>query len=132
MPVPSTRLGRRTSDLRVLQRATANIDELNAALDRQLAGEPAEHERMRLLREATNQITRSANDGIQAYRRVSAAVRSEEARSDAADAAELLRIQSALETARRDLLRALEETSRRYPWASPWGDAVNDVTSALA
>lgn len=132
MPVPSTRLGRRTSDLRVLQRATTNIDELNEALDRQLAAEPAEHERMRLLREATNQITRSANDGIQAYRRVSAAVRSEEARSDAADAAELLRIQSALETARRDLLRALEETSRRYPWASPWGDAVNDVTSALA
>lgn len=132
LPVPSTRLGRRTSDLRVLQRATATIEELNEMLDRQLAGEPSESERMRLLRATTNQITRAANDGIQAYRRVVAAVKSEEARSDAADAAELARIQAALETARTELLRALEVTSRRYPWTSSWEAAVGGPTSAEA
>ncbi len=119
MNPPTTRLGRRTSDLRVLQRATAHIDELNQALDRQLATEQVEAERMRLLREATNQITRSANDGIQAYRRVAGAIKAEEARSDV-DPDELRRIQSALDAARAELLQVLEATSRRYPWASPW------------
>ncbi len=130
LPIPTTRLGRRTSDLRILQRATAHIDELNETLDRQLAGERSERERMRLLREATNQITRTANDGIQAYRRVTAAVRSEQARADGADAAELARIQTSLDEARLALLRVLEETRHRYPWAGQEDAAVPEVTSA--
>ncbi len=119
MSLSSSRLGRRTSDLRVLQRATVHIDELNARLDGALAAEEIETERMRLLREATNQITRAANDGIQAYRRVVGALKSEAARPDSADADALARVQAALDAARADLLRAIEETSRRYPWAAP-------------
>ena len=130
LPVPTTRLGRRTSDLRVLQRATAHIDDLNQTLDRQLAAERSEGERMRLLREATNQITRAANDGIQAYRRVTAAVKSEQARPDGAQADELARIQASLDAARQDLLDVLESTSRRYPWASEWNAAVAEVTTS--
>ncbi len=123
MTLSASRLGRRTSDLRVVQRATLHIDELNARLDGALAVETSESERMRLLREATNQITRAANDGIQAYRRVVGALKSEAARPDSADADALGRVQAALDAARTDLLRAIAATSERYPWAVPGATA---------
>lgn len=135
MNVPTTRLARRATDLRLLQRATVHIDELNRALDRQLAAESLEAERMRLLREATNQITRAANDGIQAYRRVANAVRTEEARAGGVASDESRQLHAALEQARRDLLQVLEETSRRYPWATPWQNSeasAAEVSSAEA
>ena len=117
----SSRIGRRTTDLRILERATAHIDELNQALDRQLAAETIAAERMRLLREATNRITRSANDGIQAYRRAVRALRTEDDRSGGVATEESRLMNAKLSAARQELLRALAETSQRYPWATPWG-----------
>jgi hypothetical protein len=71
------------------------------------------------LRQATGQITRTANDGIQAYRRVSQALRAESEHRDG-DAAELGRTTRHLSDARAAMLRALEEVSKRIPWAEPW------------
>ena len=50
---------------------------MSGILDRQLSSEERDEERLKHLRQATGQITRSANDGIQAYRRVSQALRAE-------------------------------------------------------
>ena len=79
MPVrpPPTRLGRRVPYLQIVQRAPAAISDFNEALDRELAEERRPTERLRMLRETTNQITRTANDAIQAYRRAHAAVDAE-------------------------------------------------------
>ncbi len=126
MTLRSSRIGRRLTDLRTLERATAHIDELNLALDRQLAAESIPGERMRLLREATNRITRAANDGIQAYRRAVRALRTEDDRAGGVTSEESRLMNEKLSAARQDLLRALEETSQRYPWATPWGAAASD------
>jgi len=116
-----SRLARRSSsDLRAIQRATTRIEELSVILDRQLSTEEREEERLKHLRQATGQITRSANDGIQAYRRVSQALRAEAQHADA-DALEVADATRALADARARLLAALEAASRRYPWAEPWG-----------
>lgn len=74
---------------------------------------------MRHLRQATGQITRSANDGIQAYRRVSQALAAEKSHVDA-DRAETERTRRELSRARARMLHALELASKRYPWAKPW------------
>lgn len=112
-----TRLSRRTSsDLRAIRRATRRIEELSAILDRQIGDDPRPQEQMRHLRQATGQITRTANDGIQAYRRVSQALRAEKEQLDA-DEAEVARTTRELAEARADMLRALEVAGRRYPWA---------------
>ena len=133
MTLRSSRIGRRTTDLRTLERAAAHIDELNQALDRQLASESLAAERMRLLREATNRITRAANDGIQAYRRAVRALRTEDERAGGTVSEESRLMNAKLAAARQELLRALEETSQRYPWATPWGAAESDeaATSEL-
>jgi hypothetical protein len=115
-----SRLARRSSsDLRAIDRATRRIEELTVILDRQLASEAREDERLKHLRQATGQITRSANDGIQAYRRVASALRAEEQHADA-DAVEVEQATRALADARGRMLEALEIASRRYPWAPPW------------
>ena len=62
----------------------------------------------------------AANDGIQAYRRVSQALRAEAQHADA-DALEVADATRALAEARARMLTALEAASRRYPWAEPWG-----------
>lgn len=117
---PSTRLSRRSaSDLRAIERATRRIDELSGILDRQLGNEAREDERLKHLRQATGQITRCANDGIQAYRRASRALRAEEEQADA-DLDEVSAATKALADARAGMLRALDRASRRYPWAPPW------------
>ena len=115
-----SRLARRSSsDLRAIDRATRRIEELTVILDRQLGSEPREEERLKHLRQATGQITRSANDGIQAYRRVAAALRAEGEHADV-DPAELEQATQALADARGRMLEALEVASKRYPWAPPW------------
>ena len=116
----TTRLSRRSSgDLRAIRRATTRIEELSAALDGQLLRETRPEEQLRLLREATSQITRTANDAIQAYRRVTEGLRVESERSDT-DLSEAARTAQALADARAEMLNALEVASRRYPWAKPW------------
>jgi hypothetical protein len=121
VPRASSRLARRSaSDLRAIDRATLRIEELSHILDRQLSAEDRDEERLKHLRQATGQITRSANDGIQAYRRVSRALRAETALADC-DENEVAAATRALADARTRMLEALEAASRRYPWAEPWG-----------
>lgn len=116
----TTRLSRRSSgDLRVIRRATTRIEEVSAALDRQLQAEPRPDEQVRLLRQATSQITRAANDAIQAYRRVTEGLQAENQRSDT-DPSEAERMTQTLAAARSEMLEALDVASRRYPWAKPW------------
>lgn len=116
----STRLSRRSSgDLRLIRRATTRIEEVSAALDRQLLAELRPDEQVRLLRQATSQITRSANDAIQAYRRVSEGLEQERQRSET-DPSEAARMAQSLSEARTEMLEALDVASRRYPWAKPW------------
>lgn len=74
---------------------------------------------MRLLREATYQITRAANDGIQAYRRVAETIR-RELEMERGDRPGAETMNAVLQEAKADLLGALDESSRRYPWAPPW------------
>ncbi|MGH2383803.1 MAG: hypothetical protein ACRDGB_01970, partial [Candidatus Limnocylindria bacterium] len=76
-------------------------------------------EQLRLLRQTTSQITRTANDAIQAYRRVTEGLRVESERSDT-DPSEAARLSEALSDARSEMLSALEVASQRYPWAKPW------------
>jgi hypothetical protein len=121
VPSQRSRLARRSaSDLKAIDRATRRIEELSVILDGQLGAEDRDEERLKHLRQATGQITRSANDGIQAYRRVSQALRAEAQHADA-DAAEVADATRALADARERMLAALEVASRRYPWAAPWG-----------
>ena len=115
-----SRLARRSaSDFRAIDRATKRIEELSVILERQLSSEEREEERLKHLRQATGQITRSANDGIQAYRRITQALRAETSHADA-DAAEVADATRTLSEARARMLAALEVASRRYPWATPW------------
>jgi hypothetical protein len=121
VPRAHSRLAKRSaSDLRAIDRATLRIEELSLILDRQLDAEGRDEERLKHLRQATGQITRAANDGIQAYRRVSKALRAETELADA-DANEVADATRSLADARARMLAALEAASRRYPWAEPWG-----------
>ncbi|HEU4863533.1 MAG TPA: hypothetical protein VFU44_07150 [Candidatus Limnocylindria bacterium] len=122
---PSSRLARRsTADLRAIRAATARIEELTSILDRQIDADARPEQQMRHLRQATGQITRSANDGIQAYRRVAQALAAEKSHADA-DRAETERTRRELSRARSRMLRALELASKRYPWAKPWEPDAN-------
>ena len=117
-----SRLARRSSsDLRAIDRATLRIEELSGILDRQLSSEERDEERLKHLRQATGQITRSANDGIQAYRRVSQALRAEAQHPDA-DALEVADAESrALADARARMLTALEAPAGAIRGPSPGG-----------
>jgi hypothetical protein len=122
----STRLARRcAADLRAIRKATKRIEELTVILDRQIGAESRPDEQMRHLRQATGQITRSANDGIQAYRRVGQALAAEEAHADG-DAEEIERTTRELGEARAAMLEALAIASKRYPWADPWQPSATD------
>jgi len=109
----NTRLGRREPDLELIRGTPAAIADLTATLDRRLASERRPDERMRMLRETTNQITRTANDAIQAYRRTKAAVVAE-LKMPNGDWAHAKRLDLQLASARLDVLAALEATSHRY------------------
>jgi hypothetical protein len=117
-----TRLGRREPDLQLLQRAPAAIADLTEILDRRLAEEQRPEERIRMLRETTNQITRTANDAIQAYRRARAAVNAELEMPDG-DWVHARKMSAQLDLARADVMEALAQTSHRYSWAQPWAKA---------
>ena len=111
----TTRLGRRSSaDLRTIQRASTRIAELTVILDRQILADPRPVEQQRYLRQAMGQITRTANDAIQAYRRVTQALRLEEERDDA-DRDELAQATRTLSEARAAMLEALAVAGERYP-----------------
>lgn len=88
-------------------------------LDRLVADEQRPEQRLQHLRHTTGQITRVANDGIQAYRRVSSVLRDERERADA-DAVEIERTSAELAEVRGSMIAALEAVSHRYPWAQPW------------
>jgi hypothetical protein len=121
------RIALRTNDLAIVQRASAVITELGRDLDSQLAAEPRPTERMRMLRETTNRITRTANDAIQAYRRASRAVAAELERPKANHAA-ASDMSVRLEAARREMLRVLEVAGSRYPWTDEPTDGVPGPT----
>jgi hypothetical protein len=111
---PNTRLGRREPDLLLLQNAPERIAEYTRILDQRLTNEQRPSERTRMLRETTNQITRTANDAIQAYHRARASVAAELEMS-AGDHAHAKRMSGQLEVARKDVLAALETARIRYP-----------------
>jgi HAMP domain-containing protein len=131
----NTRLARRcAADLRLIGRATQRIRELSVTLDRQMLGDARPQEQLRHLRQATGQITRSANDGIQAYRRVAQVLRAEAEHANA-DSDEIERAGESLAAMRAEMLEALEVASRRYPWADPWrpdDEAAADPREAAA
>lgn len=114
---PNTRLGRREPDLLLIQQTPAAIADFTRTLDQRLANEERPEERLRMLREATNQITRSANDAIQAYRRARSSI-SAELEMPNGDHAHARRMSADLDLARADLLAALELANQRYPSAS--------------
>jgi len=103
-------------DITLVERAAPHITELGADLDRQLKREMRTTERLRLLREATNRITRTANDAVHAYRRARRALDAELQRTNA-DVEGVRRLGERLTAARTDVLRALEAANSRYPWA---------------
>lgn len=111
---PNTRLGRREPDLLLIQRTPESIAEFTRTLDQRLAQEERPEERLRMLREATNQITRRANDAIQAYRRARASVDAELEMPNG-DWDHARRMSKDLDAARQEMLIALETASRRYP-----------------
>jgi hypothetical protein len=116
-----TRLSRRSAaDLRAIRRATRHIQDLSVTLDRQLGADPRPEEQMRHLRHATGQITRAANDAVQAYRRVSGALKAEAAHPDV-DAEEIEHARRELAKARAAMLEVLKSAGDRYPWAEPFG-----------
>ena len=111
----ATRLGRRRADMKLIQQASRSITELSASLDRQLAAEDRPAERMRMLRETTNRVTRTANDAIQAYGRVRSALSSEIERPEG-DRDGAREMQRHLSDARAEVLRALDAMKQRYAW----------------
>lgn len=107
------RLANRLEDVDIVERASRLIPELGAALDRKLARERRPAERVRMLRETTNRITRAANDAAQAYARTSRGIRAELERPDAdVEGAQIMRAR--LDEARQDVLRALEDATQRF------------------
>jgi prophage DNA circulation protein len=106
--------------LRAIRRATRHIQELSVTLDRQLGADTRPEEQMRHLRHATGQITRAANDAVQAYRRVSGALKAEAAHPDV-DAEELEHARQELAKARAAMLEVLKSAGDRYPGAEPFG-----------
>jgi hypothetical protein len=116
----------RALDLRTIREASSLIAELGAELDRKLLHEGRPEERLRMLRETTNRITRAANDGVQAYVRATRSLTAEQAgpRAHAASAAKTRRELSA---ARDELLRVLDVAGRRYPSAEVDGELARDA-----
>lgn len=115
-PAPPWNVAMQLKELRVVQRAGAMITELGVELDRQLAIEARPAERLRLLRETTNRITRIANDAVYAYARASRAVTVEQGRQNG-NLAAANEMRGLLDAARVDILDVLAVARRRYPWA---------------
>lgn len=116
----------RTADLRVVQRASVLIGELGAEFDARLIHESRPRERLWMLREFTNRITRTANDAINAYQRASRTLSVELARPNA-DVAAAHAMRAQLHAARGELLMVLDNARHRYP---PRERAVEDADEA--
>ena len=113
LPRVAGRLAMRRADVVLVQRASSEIESLGADLDRRLQSESRPSERLHMIREATNQITRLANDAIHAYGRASRAVRAEEQRPDS-DKVAAREMRGRLDEARAAMLAVLEVAGRRY------------------
>lgn len=113
LPRAPNRLSMRRADVLLVQRASEEIETLGDDLDRRLQRESRPAERLRMIRETTNQITRVANDAIHAYGRASRAVRAEEQRADA-DLGAARDMRTRLDEARASVLSVLDVASRRY------------------
>jgi hypothetical protein len=118
---PSMRTNRCELDLRLIQRACERIGEISASLDVAVVAARSDAERMRLLREATNQIVRHANDSAQAYGRAIRGLRLDvEAGRGLEDERE--RMRGLLQTARASLLAQLgRPVGRTDPPDERWG-----------
>lgn len=125
LPRAPNRLSMRRADVLLVQRASQTIETLGEDLDRRLQRESRPAERMRMIRETTNQITRVANDAIQAYGRASRAVKAEEQRADS-DLAAAREMRTRLDEARAAVLAVLDVASRRY---QPAPDAAAEETA---
>ena len=108
------RLASRREDITVIQQASKLVADLGIQLDLQLENERRPAERMRMLRETTNRITRAANDAVSAYTRSRRLLRVELERPEA-DVKAINLINERLDAARGDLLQALKIASQRYP-----------------
>ena len=128
-----TRLGRRRADIRVVQDASVAITELRETLDKRLLSEHRESERLRMLRETTNQVTRTANDAIQAYVRLRSALSTEIERPEG-DHEAAIEMQGLLREARAEVLKAIETMNERYAWgyAQPDADEADDTAAGSA
>jgi len=126
--VPGSRSRAARNDLLVVQRASTLIRELGHDLDRQLEREPRPSERLRLLRETTNRIVRTANDAVHAYRRATRSLQNELERGNehAETAAQTSR---QLQAARAELLSVLDAANGRYPWATDDAPDTDDVAA---
>jgi hypothetical protein len=113
LPRVASRLSMRRADVVLVQRASGEIETLGADLDRRLQAESRPSERLRMIRETTNQITRLANDAIHAYGRASRAVKTEEQRPDS-DQVAAREMRTRLDEARAAVLAVLEVAARRY------------------
>ena len=113
LPRVASRLSMRRADVVLVQRASGEIETLGADLDRRLQGEARPSERLRMIRETTNQITRVANDAIHAYGRASRAVRAEEQKPDS-DQVAAREMRARLDEARSAVLAVLDVASKRY------------------
>jgi predicted nucleic acid-binding Zn-ribbon protein len=125
---PGSRSRAARNDLLVVQRASTHIRELGHDLDQQLEREPRPSERLRLLRETTNRIVRTANDAVHAYRRASRSLQNELERGDphVAAATEMMR---QLQAARAELLSVIDAANRRYPSAADDAPDTDDVSA---
>jgi hypothetical protein len=115
--VPRPRATSLERDILLVQRASVQITELGVELDQALRAEGRPTERLRLVRDATNRITRAANDAIQAYRRARRALDAEAARGASSGDPDTTRAR--LSAARLGVLAALEKAGMRYPWSEP-------------
>jgi hypothetical protein len=113
LPRTSSRLKMRRADVLIVERASVEIASLGTDLDRRLEAEARPKERLRMIRETTNQITRVANDAINAYVRASRAVRAEELRAEP-DLVAANAMRTRLNAARAAVLSVLDEAQGRY------------------
>lgn len=104
-------------DIERIEQAGRLIVELGVELDRQLDGETRSDQRLRMLRETTNRITRAANDAVHAYQRARRSLDAEQKRASS-DTLGTQELRQRLLAARESVLVALRATEWRYPAAS--------------
>lgn len=115
--VPRPRATAVERDILLVQRASVQITEFGVELDQALRAEGRPTERLRFVRDATNRITRTANDAIQAYRRARRVLDTETAKGAYRGDPDGTRAR--LSAARLEVLEALEKAGMRYPWSEP-------------